>query len=311
MSFALLTMISAAHAAPPPPIVDGDTTDDFAQVGVLVMRFGGAYDESFCSGTLIHRGWVLTAAHCLTDLDAYESQYGAEIVFMVGTDMFESEGITLEMEAADWFAHPSYSAQSLTADIGLIELVEELPMMPMPLNEEAPEADWMDEPLTYVGWGVTHDNGYDSGIKRFAEIPYYKHDDQFIYAYDTGGSNVCYGDSGGAGLVGNPAQGYAVAGVNSFIYPTCVGGYSGATRVDQFLDWIGEHVPLEDNVFSADDVVLEDMLAGSGGDSNTVLPGNGSSSDDDEPTGGCSIAPTGSSLSLMLMGMLAVWRRRE
>ncbi len=311
MSSALLTMISAALASPPPPpIVDGDTTEDFAQVGVLAMRFG-EYRESFCSGTLIHKKWVLTAAHCLSDLDAYVRHYGAEIVFMVGSDMFDDDGISLEAEAVDWFDHPTYSAQSLTGDIGLVELDAELPMIPMPLNEEAPSSEWLDEPLTYVGWGVTSDNGYDSGIKRYAEIPYYEHDDQFIYAYDPGGSNVCFGDSGGAGLVGNPEQGYAVAGVNSFIYPTCVGGYSGATRVDQYIDWIAESVPLEENIFTAEDVVLEELLAGgSGEDGDTVLPGDGSSSDD-ESSGGCTVAPVGGSMSMVLLGALAVWRRRE
>ncbi|MDG1480140.1 MAG: trypsin-like serine protease [Myxococcota bacterium] len=309
MSPALLTMLSSAVASPPPPpIVDGDTTDDFAQVGVLAMRFG-EYRESFCSGTLIHRRWVLTAAHCLSDLDAYVRHYGAEIVFMVGSDMSNGDSITEEVLAVDWFDHPSYSAQSLTGDIGLVELDEALSMMPMPLNEEPPSADWSDEPLTYVGWGVTSDNGYDSGVKRYAEIPYYEHDEQFIYAYDSGGSNVCYGDSGGAGLVGSPEQGYAIAGVNSFVYPSCVGGYSGATRVDQYIDWIAESVPLEENVFTADDVVLEDLLSG-GESSNTVLPGDGSSSDD-KSSGGCTVAPVGGSMSLILLGALTVWRRRE
>jgi trypsin len=310
MSTILLAVLSTSTAAPPPPpIVDGDTTDDFRQVGVLVMDFSGYGAESFCSGTLIHKRWVLTAAHCLTDIPAYIN-YGAEIYFYIGSDMYGSGGIELEMETIDWIEHPDYDARELKNDIGLVELAEALPMRPMPLNEESPGMDWQDEPLTYVGWGVTHDNGNDSGVKRFAEIPYYEHDDQFVYAFDNGGSNVCYGDSGGAGLVGNPDDGYALAGVNSFVYPSCVGGYSGATRVDRHIDWIGEHVPLEENIFSAEDVVLDELLAG-GSEADDEGPLDGGSSSDKASAGGCSTAPMSGSLVLALLGLLSTTRRRE
>ena len=68
----------------------------------------------------------------------------------------------------------------------------------------------------------------------------------FIYAYDPE-TNLCSGDSGGASLRLTD-DGYTIVGVNSFVFSVqgsnpCVGGASGATRVDSNFEWIREFVP--------------------------------------------------------------------
>ena len=87
----------------------------------------------------------------------------------------------------------------------------------------------------------------DSGKKRTTSIPYNAMDDTFIYAYDPN-TNLCSGET----LVVLPFRwtedGYTLAGVNSFVFSVqgsqpCVGGASGATRIDAYYTWIREYVP--------------------------------------------------------------------
>ena len=237
----------------PPPIVNGEETSRFIQTGALMYSFEDYGADVFCSGTLVHEKWVLTAAHCIDAVEEY-SGYGADMYFVMGTNLYSQEGIDQFDTIKFWAPHPDYSPnQRLQHDIGVLELENGFPdVEPIAMNSQTP--DWYDQEIIYVGWGITDDNRSDSGKKRMASITFYDYDEQFVYSLDqTGVQNLCSGDSGGSAFRIQPDGTYTLVGVNSFVYgvyqnAACDGGGSGAARVDSNLEWIRGYIPEPESI---------------------------------------------------------------
>ncbi len=304
----------------PTGIWGGERTQDYPNVVALANLSQG---HIFCSGTLIQGKWVVTAAHCLSDQDWSLSRGDLYILF--GNDII-NQGYSDAIQWADFHQHPNYDGNNFEHDIGLIELdTQKMGVDYSVLNDESISVDWYDEYLTFVGFGITNDNAYDSGTKRETDIPIDTYDSQYVYS-EHGTSNVCQGDSGGAAFETTNQGNLELVGINAFVYPGCAGGGNGATRVDAHLDFILGYVP---------DVLLGGSGEGSGGDEN----GNNNGSNGDNPFDGsvdldgydrdfgeamtpedakyprglrCSTGPVPGSVGwLVLLGALGVFTRRR
>ncbi|XP_002048382.2 trypsin-1 [Drosophila virilis] len=202
----------------------------------------------FCGGTLINDRYVLTAAHCVHDMDM-----SAVSVRLLQLDRSSTHtGITRAVSFAH--AHAGYDPVSLVHDIALLHLDQPVPLVQFmrPVCLPSSRLQQFDYQKAIVaGWGLSYEGGSTSSVLQETIVPIitnaqcratsYKSmivDTMLCAGYvQTGGQDACQGDSGGPLIV--PDRIFRLAGVVSFGYgcakPNAPGVY---TRVSRYLNWI-------------------------------------------------------------------------
>jgi hypothetical protein len=199
-------------------IVGGRVETGYPAVGALLTADGG-----LCTGTVVARRWVLTAAHCV--------EGGVDgAVFAFGHTVDAPSRV---IDVTGGRAHPQYDGERIVNDIALVRLASDAPVEPLPMVSSLDGTEGAD--LTFVGFGVTSGRTGDSGTKRSVVIPLAELD-ATTFMYTVRGRNTCSGDSGGpAFLLQNGVP--VVAGVTSYGDASCR-QYGVDTRVDVYRDWI-------------------------------------------------------------------------
>ena len=221
-------------------IVGGEDESGYPEVGSLFFQ-EWLQSQSKCTATLIKPDWILTAAHCLKD--------GlANLSFSIGSDAKDGTKFAL----ADYVLHPRWDNNPIGSlyDIALVRLSEPVPanVATPRLYNRQPLEPHLGEIALYIGYGTTSGTSPFLGVgrKRRVELPI-ERVDLVTYSHGFDGSGLCFGDSGGPGLLQVDGE-LQIVGVNSAALgcqgdscDPCTNG-SKQTRVDRFADWIASHV---------------------------------------------------------------------
>ncbi|HVZ31388.1 MAG TPA: trypsin-like serine protease [Polyangiaceae bacterium] len=220
------------------PILRGQIDREHPQVMVLADRAG-----FLCTGTLIdvrgRTGFLLTAAHCVTEEDARATRIPPERFLVISGDDFETSTTAFPVEAIQ--VNPGYDGTFAVDDVAVVRLdlgdVKPPPAIP-PLSASEDTLRVSDS-LVLVGFGQT-ERSAENSVRRHVSRAIDELDDDVVTYSQADGKGTCFGDSGGPALVTvNGAERIAAitsGGVGSA--DDCSGGIGVSMRVSAFSGFI-------------------------------------------------------------------------
>jgi len=232
------------------PIVNGTASPSVVNltalqrlaVGAVLTRDGRDWTNT-CTGTLITRDVVLTAAHCVVD-DNGNPVSPADVAFALGDDAAQPRE---SANAQQIHVHPGYDEDGMSAqnDVAILVLEGSLAgAEPLPINcHTLTQSALVGRAVQNVGYGDTDTDGSDNTRKWWSAQKVVALS-SFDFTVDGNGeTGVCSGDSGGPSLWTMNGNVHVV-GVLSWGDAEC--GYRDHfARVDAHCPFIQDFLPAE------------------------------------------------------------------
>ena len=247
---------TASRVVPPPPsaMVLGQVDLGHSYVGAIILDapsppwFPVSYQPWYCSGTLVSRWVVQTAAHCLAfaALDAGYPTADALPSSLIHVSFAQNATSPSSWRTVAGYAyHPDFAPPFSAADVALVFLSQPVndiqpgTLAPAGYLESFKSSELQALSLSDVGYGTLGaDNNFAlTGDRRVATAGFKQLDPDFLILERKPGG-ACYGDSGGPILLQSGGVEYVVATlhgtrtkVNSNLKQDCTGDFA-AQRVD-------------------------------------------------------------------------------